>query len=153
VADREEQPVRDQCLVHVAADHPGLHADPPAVRIHGDFAQPGQVEQQAAVVQVPAAPAVPAGAQRDLEALGACVPDRRGGVLFGDRDHDEIGVPWRLARVPHRVLASLFVARFAALEHRACHPVQPAKTHLGPHLGLETPLARSRSLPTGRASR
>ena len=93
VADREEQPVRYQRLVHVGADHPGLHGDSVSGWVHGDLAQPGQVEQQAAVVQVPAAPAVPAGAQRDLEALGAGVPDRRGCVILGDRDHDEIGVP------------------------------------------------------------
>src|SRR5580698_10391382 len=80
--------------------------------------------------------------ERDLEALGAGVPDRRRGVILSGRDHDEIGIPGRLARVPHRVLAGLLVARFAAPEHRACNPLQPAKTHVGPHLVLETPLAR-----------
>ena len=142
MTDREEQPVADQGLMHLAADHAGLDGHRPGDRVHGDLAQPGQVEQQAAVVQVPAAPAVPAGAQRDLEALGAGVPDRGRCVILGDRDHDEIGIPGRLARVPHRVLASLLVARFAAPEHRACNPLQPAKTHVGPHLVLETPLAR-----------
>jgi hypothetical protein len=124
VADREEQAAGADLVVELHADDPGLHRRGPGGRVHGDLAQPGQVQQQAAVAQVDAVPAVPARAHRHGQPAGAGVVHRgHHVVLVGGRD-DHGRVAGRLAGVPHRVGPGLLVPLVAAVPDPARDGVQ-----------------------------
>jgi len=130
VADREEQAAGADRVVHLQAEHAGLHRRGPSGLVHGDPAQSGQVEQQAAVAQVDAIPAVAARAHRHRQPAGAGVVHRRHHVGLAGGQHDHGRVAGRPAGVPHRVGPGLLVPVVAGSPDRARDGVQ-AVAHRG----------------------
>jgi hypothetical protein len=82
-------------------------------RIDRHRVEPGDVEQHAAVANVVAGPAVPAGAHADLHSLGARQAHRLDQILGLLGPHDQVRIARRRAGIPDGIAARLLIAVLA----------------------------------------
>ena len=110
VTDREEQVVLPQRRVQRGALHARLGAGRPRHRVEAEVIQGREVEQEPAVAQVGAHPAVTARADAELHALRAGELDGSHDVLLAVGLDHEVRVAIRGARVPDGARPRLLVA-------------------------------------------